>query len=406
MKTLKIGVVFESNLNSGGAYQQSLSVIKNMHDLFGCRVSLKQYTTIRIGAGFSSEDLEFRYVGVSFFRRFLLKMRSSVTNSRILNILKFFKRYNSFEKVFIEDGIDVVYFLTPSGLSRHLESLNYILTVWDLAHLEQLEFPEVYALREFERRQKKYLNILPKASLIVSDSIEGRINLMKYYNISEERIVVQPFNVPVQNDKHVDDLVADDVISSFDIKTNDFIFYPAQFWAHKNHRYVLEVIAYYNSLHPNEKLSVVFCGGDKGNLPFIKKKVIELGLGNYVKFLGFVSEIEISSLYKRCLALFMPTYFGPTNLPPLEAFFHKVPVIYSDLYFAEIFGDCVLKCDLSSVKSGYEKLVILTGDSGIREEMTQNGAKYLSEYQKSLRREWENYFNKIECKLATWKELN
>ena len=27
----------------------------------------------------------------------------------------------------------------------------------------------------------------------------------------------------------------------------------------------------------------------------------------------------------------MPTYFGPTNIPPLEAFKLNVPVIYSDL---------------------------------------------------------------------------
>ena len=27
----------------------------------------------------------------------------------------------------------------------------------------------------------------------------------------------------------------------------------------------------------------------------------------------------------------MPTYFGPTNIPPLEAFLLKVPVIYSGI---------------------------------------------------------------------------
>ena len=27
----------------------------------------------------------------------------------------------------------------------------------------------------------------------------------------------------------------------------------------------------------------------------------------------------------------MPTYFGPTNIPPLEAFKINVPVLYSDL---------------------------------------------------------------------------
>ena len=36
-------------------------------------------------------------------------------------------------------------------------------------------------------------------------------------------------------------------------------------------------------------------------------------------------------LYTEALALVMPTYFGPTNLPPLEAFQTGTPVLYSDL---------------------------------------------------------------------------
>ena len=54
-------------------------------------------------------------------------------------------------------------------------------------------------------------------------------------------------------------------------------------------------------------------------------------LEDQVRFTGFVSNEEINYLYSQSLALVMPTYFGPTNIPPLEAFKLNVPVLYSDL---------------------------------------------------------------------------
>ena len=47
-----------------------------------------------------------------------------------------------------------------------------------------------------------------------------------------------------------------------------------------------------------------------------------------VKYLGYIDKKEITALYKASIALSMPTYFGPTNIPPLEAFKNSVPVLY------------------------------------------------------------------------------
>jgi len=35
-----------------------------------------------------------------------------------------------------------------------------------------------------------------------------------------------------------------------------------------------------------------------------------------------------------CEALVMPTYFGPTNIPPVEAWSLGVPVLYSSTHFS------------------------------------------------------------------------
>ena len=58
----------------------------------------------------------------------------------------FFENKNEFvfhrEEAFVNDKIDLVYFLSPSLVSQALNNIPYIFTLWDLGHLEELEFPE------------------------------------------------------------------------------------------------------------------------------------------------------------------------------------------------------------------------------------------------------------------------
>ena len=67
------------------------------------------------------------------------------------------------------------------------------------------------------------------------------------------------------------------------------------------------------------------------NQEYIEHCAQKLNLSSQVHFLGFVDNEELPYLYKQSLALVMPTYFGPTNLPPEEASILECPILYSDL---------------------------------------------------------------------------
>jgi glycosyltransferase involved in cell wall biosynthesis len=47
--------------------------------------------------------------------------------------------------------------------------------------------------------------------------------------------------------------------------------------------------------------------------------------------LGYVAEEDISGLYAAAQALIMPTFFGPTNFPVLEAWALGCPVLSADV---------------------------------------------------------------------------
>src|SRR5690606_23288928 len=95
------------------------------------------------------------------------------------------------------------------------------------------------------------------------------------------------------------------------------------------------------------EITAVFTGMDKGNLPYILSKAREYGLERQIRHLGFVDASDIPALYEQALALVMPSYFGPTNLPPLEAFSVGCPVCYPNhRWMDDAIADAVFSIDL------------------------------------------------------------
>ncbi len=101
-----------------------------------------------------------------------------------------------------------------------------------------------------------------------------------------------------------------------------YIFYPAQFWPHKNHIRLLKALTKLDA-----SFNLVLTGYDHGNLSYVKHKVAEMRLTDRVKILGFVKSEELVLLYRNAYALVYPSLFGPDNIPPLEAMAVGCPVL-------------------------------------------------------------------------------
>ena len=80
----------------------------------------------------------------------------------------------------------------------------------------------------------------------------------------------------------------------------------------------------------NVNFHLVLSGGNKGNLEYLLSIISQFELNDSVHILGLVPSIHMKALYQGSIAVVMPTYFGPTNLPPLEAWTLGVPLIYSN----------------------------------------------------------------------------
>ncbi|MGB9680508.1 MAG: glycosyltransferase family 4 protein [Thermoanaerobacteraceae bacterium] len=396
-KKLNIAVVFEGDLTVGGGYQQQLSTILKLKEL-------KKYNFI--GIVFSEENK--KALDSYGIKNILLKnsfwdkvVRLFLRQEWSFYLSNRFKIKTSFEKKILQYNIDLVYFLSPSTLSLDLVCHNYIITVWDLCHRDNPEFPEVNYYREFERREFLYNRSLKKAVAVIVDSKLGKSNVIKRYGVDEERVFVVPFS-PSINAFSKSEI---DVRNKYGI-TGDYIFYPAQFWAHKNHVYIIDALSILKA--DGMLITAVFSGSDKGNLEYVLNYSKSKNVDDLVKYIGFVPNEEIYPLYKNALALVMPTYFGPTNIPPLEAFAIGTPVIVSDIPgFREQLGDAALFCDLKNPKSLAEALKLIIKDSKYRDELIQKGRKRLEEIsQIDLTNVLERIFDDYAVKLKCWKNID
>jgi glycosyltransferase involved in cell wall biosynthesis len=239
-----------------------------------------------------------------------------------------------------------------------------------LQHRLQPFFPEVSAAGIWDVREQSFSYCLRRAAYCITGTETGKREIEYLYQLAEPRVRAFPLPTPT--------FALDAAPSTIDVRTHfgigrDYVLYPAQFWPHKNHANLILSLKWLKEQHGLEIL-LVLCGSDKGNLSFIKRFVEQQGMSDHVRFLGFVSKEELVALYRQAVALTYVTYFGPDNIPPLEAFALGCPVIASAVEGSrEQYGDTVIHVDPSDPEAIGQAIWNLYSDKGLRERLVKTG---------------------------------
>ena len=314
---------------------------------------------------------------VSLQRRFLERARSKLTwtTARVvakLPIIQYWfqaARAHWLRKAVDDSGVDIIWFVTPGS---YIEvDIPYIFTVWDLQHRLQPWFPEVSASRQWRKREKMYATAIPRAAAVIVGAEAGKEEIVHFYRVPPERVKLIPHPTPrfalsASRDS------GKEVLTKYHIPEG-YLFYPAQFWPHKNHVGLLLAVNLLRERY-DLVLPVVFIGSDKGNLRYVRRVVDELGLSTQVHFPGFVPQEDLVGLYRHAFALTYLTFFGPENLPPLEAFALGCPVIASNVSGAEEqLGDAALLVDPKDEEQIAQAIKSLYADPALRQTLVQRG---------------------------------
>jgi len=379
-KKLNIAIFIGSSLESGGGFQYEfmvLNILKNLTEKNNEIFNINYYSNNRrVQEDYKELNIDIKIINENQLQKYHRLVLSNLFFYKLLE--KVGLRFSKIENKLHADNVDLVYFLYPSILTQSLVNIPYIFTLWDVGHLQNMEFPEVSYDKKFELRESLYTKSLKKSFKITVDSIFGKKYIVNKYNLDDERVEVLKF-LPNIRINEVEEYVS--IKDKYKLK-NDYIFYPAQFWAHKNHLYILKAIKILRE-EKHMDIDVIFSGSNKGNLEYILNKAKEFKINDLIHFIGFVPNEEIPFLYKQSLALVMPTYLGPTNIPPLEAFAYKTVVCYSDIaFFREQVEDAAFFMDLKNPNSLVEHILTIRNDKKTVEEKKEKGAQILQAWNK------------------------
>jgi glycosyltransferase involved in cell wall biosynthesis len=229
--------------------------------------------------------------------------------------------------ILIKNDIKLIFY--PIQLKFVLTDFPFISNNWDIGHRSTFAFPELIYNGQFRSREDWYGADIMKALLVFCESETGKKELIRFSGISEDKVKV----VPTFSGESTHITLSEDnqkkILAKYKLQKNHYFFYPAQFWAHKNHYGLLH--AFYKIKKKHMQMKLVLTGSNKGNLSYVKKIAYQLDIEDDIVFCGFVSNDEIMAFYCNATALVMTTFFGPTNMPFLEALALDCPVLCSDL---------------------------------------------------------------------------
>lgn len=205
--------------------------------------------------------------------------------------------------------------------------------VASILDMKVLAHPEFFSKKFVLWYKLLFWNIVKRSKKILTISEFSKSEILKYYKISEDRIVVVPCGW-----QQLDRIDADPgALEKFSVSKGEYFFSMSSLDPNKNFKWVAEVAK------KNPTQEFVIAGGMNAKV-FSKK--FDFSTPKNLRFLGYVSDGEAKTLMRSCKAFLFPSFYEGFGIPPLEAMSTGCPIIVSDIpVMHEIFGESVRYVD-------------------------------------------------------------
>lgn len=270
-----------------------------------------------------------------------VKHTKVVYNKRIVSKLSYLLVCCGFRDIYVNNRYSMFVFPTASSLSVLMRGRK-IVAVHDLMH-KFYKFREVYRFDIRFYRDSLYKSLAKSNATVVVDSKVGVEHWIRFYGRGNDVRAI-PFYASLVRDKSKSSTLIKE------LGLDSYLFYPAAFWSHKNHINLVKAVKELVT-HSDLTFKIVFCGKPNAMLVKIKDEINKLNLGAYFEILDFISDDDLVELYVNSKGLIYPSYFGPTNIPPLEAISLNVPIAVSNVFEPKnIYGRDILTFDPDNIQ--------------------------------------------------------
>jgi len=345
----RIGILAMSHPALGGTFQYTLSMIDALK-----RIPRYKYTIYT-----TSENRSYDEIGLPIVHLpGALASAFAYAGSRLLGIGS------------VDPFSEVDALISPIYSPRLLVTRRpFAFTLHDL---QERHSPENFSILQRLWRNAANLALSRAAQYIICESNHVKGDIRHFLEADEAKIVVIP-SPPVSSLMPLSEKDAADVIRRSNIKMPDeFIFYPAQFFKHKNHHRLIDAFARVLRDHPNCHL--LLTGQPKYEYSNVMSRIAELGIQDRVIHLGYVETEIIAVAYARAVLVVVPTLFESVSIPVYEAFRMGVPVCAANVTaLPEQIGDAGVLFDPYSVGDIAQKIDLMLKDKDLRDKLIKRG---------------------------------
>ena len=343
-----VGIFAFVDRRQGGVYQYTLTSIQALSS-----TNKFNYTIFTYNGNNDFDNLRLKVVKID---RNKLEKVAGPSSLILRSMNPFLMLYSNLFK-----EIDII--LSPV-LCNHLYMTNkrFILTLHDL---QEKYYPGYFTFQQRVGRHIRNLSLTRKASRILCESNYVRNDIMKYLDVNPNKITVLQSPAAVEFSKTD---YSKEELNRIRIKyklPDSYIFYPAQFWYHKNHERLLN--AFKIIINKIGGIHLVLSGAKQNNFNHVISKIKDLAIEDNVHYIGYVDAIDLAAIYKMSAMLVMPSLYESISIPIYEAFSIGTPVCASNVFaLPEQVGDAGLLFDPNDVNDISAKIYQLLTNHKLR----------------------------------------
>lgn len=223
-----------------------------------------------------------------------------------------------------------------------------------------------------------------KAKKVITISESSKDDIIKYYKVKAEKVVVVPLGLK----KIEDSMNEQKSLSGFGVE-GKYILFVGTIQPRKNIRKLIEA---YSKLSKKEKKEYqLVIVGKKGWLyEPIFKAPDEYGVKDRVVFLDYVKDEELPAFYKKASLFVLPSLYEGFGLPVLEAMRYDCPVAISNVSsLPEAGGDAAIYFDPENVDDIKNKIEKVLESEKLQKEMIEKGRNHYKKFT------WEKSAKKV-----------
>jgi len=366
-----IAVVIDITHDSGGKENMSLSVCSHLSEI-------KQFNFIYI----TTYDKTKKILENKLGKKILLYNKNNFLNklnNRLKRVFSFLPIDYPFQRFLLKKKVDLVYFLDSSSLATTVKKTKFIYSILDIDHRNQKKLKEFKKI--FKKRDDEYLFSSKNASKIIIGANKLKKEILDAYKIDYRKIVEIKFPpILTSIDSYQNESIREEILNIN--KVGNYLLYPAQFWEHKNHIYIVDAVDFLKKERELD-FKIIFTGHDKGNLLNIKSIIKNKNLEESFVIFDYVKDEELIYLYKNCSCIIIPTLVAPHTFPLYEAFYFKKPVIYNKFILDEQLLHRVIKLDVNEIENFKEAINHLKDEEFIKKITNDNYQYYKKIFNKN-----------------------